>query len=66
MPSNVGSFPLKLHFHKQLLILKSVTASLKDCGPVSQQNISQVSYFENSLFRIKQLMMSFAAQEVLY
>jgi len=33
---------------------------------LSEQNIRQASYFENSLFRIKQLMMLFAAQEVLY
>jgi len=31
-PSNVGSFPLKLYFCKQLLILKGVTASLKNRG----------------------------------
>jgi len=33
---------------------------------LSEQNISQASYFENSLFRIQQLTMLFAAQEVLY
>jgi len=33
---------------------------------LSEQNISQASYLENSLFRIKQLTMLFAAQEVLY
>jgi len=33
---------------------------------LSEQNVSQASYFENSLFRIKQLTMLFAAQEVLY
>jgi len=33
---------------------------------LSEQNISQASYFENSLFRIKQLTMLFAAQEVPY
>jgi len=33
---------------------------------LSEQTISQASYFENSLFRIKQLTMLFAAQEVLY
>jgi len=33
---------------------------------LSEENISQASYFENSLFRIKQLMMLFDAQEVLY
>jgi len=33
---------------------------------LSEQIISQVSYFENSLFRIKQLTMLLAAQEVLY
>jgi len=33
---------------------------------LSEQNISQVSYFEKSLFKIQQLTMLFAAQEVLY
>jgi len=33
---------------------------------LSGQNISQTLYFENSLFRIEQLMMLFAVQEVLY
>ena len=37
----------------------------KIVSALSEQNISQASYFENSLFRIKQLTM-FAAQEVLY
>jgi len=32
---------------------------------LSEQNISQASYFENSLFRIKQLTTLFAAQGVL-
>jgi len=33
---------------------------------LSEQNISQRSYFKNRLFRIKQLMTISAAQEVLY
>jgi len=33
---------------------------------LSEQNISQVPYFETSLFRSKQLTMLFAAHEVLY
>jgi len=33
-PSNASSFPLKLYFYKQLLILKGVTVSVKDCGHV--------------------------------
>jgi len=33
---------------------------------LSEQHISQALYFENSLFRIKQLTMLFVAQEVLY
>jgi len=33
---------------------------------LSEQNISQASYFENNLFRIEQLTMLFSAQEVLY
>jgi len=32
---------------------------------LSEQNISQTLYFENSLFRIEQLTMLFAAQKVL-
>jgi len=49
--------------------LKGATASLKIVAALSEQNISQASYFENSLFRIKQLTISsklFAAQEVQY
>jgi len=30
----VGSFPLKLYFYKQLLILKGATASLKNRGRI--------------------------------
>jgi len=33
---------------------------------LSEKNISQVSYFKNSLFRIKQLTTLFAAQEIPY
>jgi len=33
---------------------------------LSEQNISQVLYFENSFFRIEQLMMLFFVQNVLY
>jgi len=33
---------------------------------LSEQNFSQASYFENSLFRFKELTMLFAAHEVLY
>jgi len=33
---------------------------------LSEQNVSQVSYFENSVFGIEQLTTLFAAQEVLY
>jgi len=38
----------------------------KIVAALSEQNISQASYFKNSLFRIKQLVMLFAAQEALY
>jgi len=65
----VGSFPLKLYFYEQRLILKGAPGGLKTVAALSEQNISQVSYFENSLFRIKQLTILsklFAAQEVLY
>jgi len=37
----------------------------KIVAALSEQNISQASYFENSLFRIKQLTMLLAVQEVL-
>jgi len=66
MPSNVGLFPLKLYFYKQLLILKGATASLKNCGRIIWTKYQSSVDFKNSLFRIKQLMMLFAAQEVLY
>jgi len=33
---------------------------------LSEQNISQVLYFKKCLFRIEQVTMLFAAQEVLY
>jgi len=46
--------------------LKVSTASLKIVSALSEQNISQAPYRENSLFRIKQLTMLFAAHEVLY
>jgi len=45
-PNNVGSFPLKLYFYKQLLILKSATASLKNCG-----HISWTKYQSSVVFR---------------
>jgi len=38
----------------------------KIVSALSEQNISQASYFENSLFRIKQLTMLFAAHEARY
>ena len=47
------------YWKAQQLVSKIVVA-------LSEQIISQVSYFENSLFRIKQLTMLLAAQEVLY
>jgi len=62
----MGSFPLKLYFYRHLLLLKGTTASLKIVAALSEQHISQALYFENSLFRIKQLTMLFVAQEVLY
>jgi len=49
----MGSFPLKLYFYKQLLILKGMTATSEIVAALSEQNISQATYFENSLFRIK-------------
>jgi len=38
----------------------------KTVAALSEQTIRQALYFENSLFRIKQLMMLFAVQKVLY
>jgi len=48
-------------------MLKGAAACLRICGHIKlcRQNISQALYFENSLFRFEQLMMLFAAQEVL-
>jgi len=43
------------YFNEQLVIWKGATARLKIVAAVSEQNISQASYFENCLFRIKQL-----------
>jgi len=31
MPSNVGSFKLKLYFYEEFLIMKRTTVSLRDC-----------------------------------
>jgi len=31
MPSNAVSFPLKLYFYNEFLILKGLTASLRNC-----------------------------------
>jgi len=42
-------------------MMKGATASLSNCGRKSEQND-----FENSLFRIDQLVMLFSAQNVLY
>jgi len=33
MPSNAGSFKLKLYFYEEFLIMKGMTASLRNCGP---------------------------------
>jgi len=45
---------------------KARQLALEIVAALSEQNISQASYFENSLFRIQQLTMLFDAQEVLY
>jgi len=45
---------------------KARQVASKIVAVLSEQNISQTSYLEISLFRIKQLTMLFAAQEVLY
>jgi len=34
MPSNAGSFQLKPYFYEEFLIMKGVTASLRNCGCV--------------------------------
>jgi len=34
MPSNAGSFQLKLYFYKEFLIMKGMTASLRNCGQI--------------------------------
>jgi len=49
--------------------LKGATARLRNCGRIAliwTKYISQVLYFENSLFIIEQLTMLFAAQKALY
>jgi len=34
MPSYADSFPLKLYFYKEFLIMKGATASLRNCGRI--------------------------------
>jgi len=46
--------------------MKSATASLRYCGHLSEQNMSQALYFANSFFRIEQLATLFSAHNVLY
>jgi len=55
-------------FYKEFLITKGATACLRICGNIalSGKNICQALYFANGLFRIEQLTMLFAVQEVLY
>jgi len=45
---------------------KAQQLASKIVAALSEENISQAPYFENSVFRIKHLTMLFAAQEVLY
>jgi len=47
-------------------MIKGATASVRNCGRKSEQNVSQALHFKNSLFRIDQLVMLFSAQNVLY
>jgi len=61
----VGSFPLKLFFISSFSYRKARQLPLKSC-PHYLNKISQASYFENCLFRIKQLTTLFAAHKVLY
>jgi len=46
--------------------LKGVIAVLRYVVALSEQNTTQAFYFQNSLFRIEQLTMLFAAHELLY
>ena len=63
---NVSLFQLKLYFYREFLMIKGATASVRNCGRKSEQNVSQALHFKNSLFRIDQLVMLFSAQNVLY
>jgi len=61
-----------VHFHWNYIFISNLTywkarqLASKTVAALSEENISQALYFENSLFRIKQLTTLFAAQEVLY
>ena len=62
----MSSFALKLYFLKATYQIERRDNYPQIVAALSEQNISQVSYFEISLFRIKQLTMLFVAHEVLY
>jgi len=61
-----------VHFHWNYTFIsnfsywKARQLASKIVATLSEQSVSQASYFENCLFRIKQLTTLFAAQEVLY
>ena len=71
-PSSVACQVIWLSFHWNYIFIskfsywKARQLASKTVFALSEQNISQASYFKNSLFRIKQLTILFAAQEVLY
>jgi len=65
MPSNMGLFPLKPYFLRNFSYWKAAQLTSEIVVTLSEQNTSQALYFEKSLFWIEQLMMLFAAQEVI-
>ena len=70
-PSSTSRQVTWVRFHWNYIFISSFSyrkarqLASKIVSALSEQNISQASYFENSLFRIKQLTM-FAAHEILY
>jgi len=71
-PSSTSRQVMWVRFHWNYIFIsnfsyrKARQLASKIVSALSEQNISQASYFENSLFRFKQLTMLFAAYEVLY
>jgi len=60
MPSNAGSFQLKLYFYKEFLIMQGATASLRNCG-----HIIWTKYQSSVIFR-KQPFENWAVDDVVF